>query len=524
MMHDILDYLMQEYPAELQQYEENKKEKPKFSYIFDILTCHNSSQNPNNNSNIQKYEVFFRRRINSITHTSRYYIILLSFLGIQILMLLLPFFSSFRIENSKLITDISTLSISSLGLKILGVVFCFGSWSAWKKQLWKNEEFYGLALGNYSKDEPINETLNMLQSTKERPERAIISTIVGDWLRNRPSLTFLLVACLTIINIHRVSVPLFSESIIYQDIMKNQLFFLIFPIIEVTLGLILFHCVCFPIQTDKKYIELRCKSEECRKIKNKVAHIRWGFYLVFLIIPVLLTTIVSFYWGQVLGYILLCFSGIGVWFIISVLFLKKKFFSTKIQSHRVNIWRIISVILYVGVPVLFQACTYENHEFATNWLDNNTVYDWPSVVILVILACFVYLTLFLISILQKQRSLENDRFLINSIQDIINNQIKKASSDDSVREIKEEVIRDFQDLSCSGQIKILNYFQALFSQNKHNILKISKLEDHAKTPQATDMIMELNILSLSIEETQNVSNRNENKRDAERHRNGSAGS
>lgn len=137
---------------------------------------------------------FAKVRIWDIRVTSVYYAILFTLCALQLAILVLsPVLSSqYEVMHWPIII-----------LKGISLVLCAASWFAWSKQLTKDVEYYAWAVGNYSQSEPLYETLRLLlHRDKTNPTDAMI--VIADWLKNRPSIIYLLVTCSSIVSLHHV--------------------------------------------------------------------------------------------------------------------------------------------------------------------------------------------------------------------------------------------------------------------------------------------------------------------------------
>ena len=185
--------------------------------------------------------------------------------------------------------------------KLIGAALACGSFHAWWEQLKKEEEFYGWALGNYSKDVPIYETMIRFKkyfrslgkkilsigryilhiisfgkienqptySQNEQPNQPIISpsmVIISDWLKNRPSVTYWLILMLSLTWIYKLF-PEIKISFLTELLLNFVFFILSFPItsfkyahkvtIHKTLGAIGFATAIFSIMFAMPLIIIR---------------------------------------------------------------------------------------------------------------------------------------------------------------------------------------------------------------------------------------------------------------------------
>lgn len=146
---------------------------------------------------------FLKQRINDIRITTFFYVFLMTSCLLQIICFMWPVFTE---------GDWNALTWDVIVVKL--VVFILGCLSlrAWKRQLHHNEEFHAWALGNYSKHEPLYETLRFLNRKKIK-HLAEAHIIVADWLKNRPSIIFLLLASGSVVSITKLPFWIAPENL-----------------------------------------------------------------------------------------------------------------------------------------------------------------------------------------------------------------------------------------------------------------------------------------------------------------------
>lgn len=114
-----------------------------------------------------------------------------------------------------------------------------------------DKEYYGLALFNYSEDEPIDRILEDVIGIKDKKARVIID----DWLKNRPSIIFLLTMSITCIFLRPLAEYYQFSTILYADKCSRLLVQLCFSTIA--------FLICFPLLNDFKYISAQTKKSAC---------------------------------------------------------------------------------------------------------------------------------------------------------------------------------------------------------------------------------------------------------------------
>ena len=203
----------------------------------------------------KKGEEFLDKRVRSIIVTTFMYIALIIIMIFQLAVIF-----TFDASNVPVII-----------LKAIGLLLLLCSFPMWWKQTWKEEEFYGWALANFSKDEPLylilqqygqpwqkikkwfHKKQNENDEKKEANEISDKIIIAGDWLKNRPSIIFLLIVstgCLYFFDIlSKIPIP-YAQSFLIS-ITENPLKFFI----QLAFGSIFF-LLSFPYITDRKYKEI----------------------------------------------------------------------------------------------------------------------------------------------------------------------------------------------------------------------------------------------------------------------------
>lgn len=420
--HNKLDkYLMQEYPAELIQLDDTIKE------INNKLLSHK----------IVKTD-FFKTRLRGIRYsTNIWYDLLFSLLIIQIILFA---------------CNINEPHFPALCIKIIGLILVGCSYPAWKNQLWKNEEYYALALGDFSRAEPIYEVLKVVMHGDKRKtnfkdngsrkkeklrgatdDKATI--VIGDWLKNRPSIVFLLSAVITVVYTHKL----------FRQWGASENFSIV---LEIVLAIVLVFGCGIPLST-WKYMT---------KVKEKGSNLRIMLVIIFLCfvvfaLPIIATTNGEDFWGMNAGY---NFAGTGfVLFLFMWLFFIRKAEGplkklVVMKTHKnmaededtVSLWKrmmplILRVFVLAMLLVLFCApgIVLSRKVFIQEGCKVTTGQLCAAVAV-VLLVISIYLSLIYATIVRNIRKENEDGVILQ----------KELS----------EAVKEYGDLSCSGQIELLN--------------------------------------------------------------------
>ena len=410
-------YLMQEYPAELIDLDESIKKTGKSDL----------------------YTPFLRTRIRGIRYTTnRWYALLILFLAAQIIAFL----------------TMNGIHFPALIIKIIGILLAIGSCWAWNKQLWKNEEYYGLALGDFSSYEPIYEVVKVVLNKKENGATDDHATIVvGDWLKNRPSIIFLLATVISVIYSHTL-----LQSWGMPVGWANS--------IEIILATLLLFVCCIPLST-WKYMKTIYKEKKKEDIWSIVL-VLFLLAIVVIVMPIVATTVGERHWGLgtnigygVCGLLLFLFMWFGFVRKAEGVGGKEEGSPTPVKK------RIIAI---VGFLILFCAPGPLLGMYNIFGLKNDIIRGQVSAAIaVVVLALSVYLSLFYASMARKYRKEREDKNILDNNMGELN--------------------PDYEIISCGGQIELLNRFA-----NRKNILREKEtqkyLTDNAKTVQALDIVLD----------------------------------
>lgn len=272
---DFYKYMMHEYPAEMLKPDRG----------FHLQSRHDIKNLAAQLFDTQEKQIsaerFYKCRIRSIKWTSWYYIMLAAFHLVQIV-----FFSVYILT-----AGIDASNATGLLFKVVGLALCCGSFSAWRKQLWRNEEFYGWVLNDFSRDEPIYETLKWIKSDTAR-------VILGDWFKNRPSLTYLLSVSLAILNLHKLpgTASLFSAL----SPLNSWL-------CEAAIGSICL-MISLPIITDLRFFIEFYKNKETKEDHSPILSVVFVVFILlvtFIFLPTLITSVIGKMFGELFAFLVL---------------------------------------------------------------------------------------------------------------------------------------------------------------------------------------------------------------------------
>lgn len=415
-------------------------------------------------------------------------------------------------------------------LKLLGFVFCFLSMNAWLKQLWKDEEYYGQALANYSVDEPIDRTLKKLfyrkdfsreqADEKTDPTHNDIVITVSDWLKNRPSVTFLLVVTICCYRLDYVFRCLDFPWLVSRIPCSSLRSFLF----QLVVGLIFyFFHTPFITRSGSRYSVIKKGKKEFLFV-NRITITLW-FVLFFLpaavtfllnpeILPCILKPAFSFLNHQLLPR-LQSLSGIRVApalsiilvlvaLVLSVVFvpflrrsIRDVFFSGKRTDKnekdeakknsddkmrsglKIFVTVILAVLIVSAIIILSLTSVAAFH--APDELAG--VYDRLCVLSLLGIGITVYLFLFWLSSKDKYDTEKKDNKIIDSL--------KKTLSEGNGQQGDIEP-KTFKMLSPNGQMKVLTMIQNHdISIGSDYLVVLSGLADSAHTPLALDTILDI---------------------------------
>ena len=222
--------------------------------------------------------------------------------------------------------------------KVIGFSLCLASFSAWKKQLWKDEEFYGESLAQTSKDEPIYVVLKNMKINQYDAQ-----LIIGDWLKNRPSVTFLLAVSLCTINVFHFF-PDFAAS---SDRLLLQLI--------VSLLAFLF---CFPLVTDWRYF---ADKHDGIKIKEKLSAIVTIFFTAIVLFLILfsLPIAITFIAPAVLAFFGILFVALLIFVVLFLYFRHKKRKRCPSEPRNFKNWSCAQQIEYLNTLASDSSLRYE---------------------------------------------------------------------------------------------------------------------------------------------------------------------
>ena len=452
-------YLMQEYPAELLRLD---------GMIEDVSASKTEDLK-------RRLGDFYVKRLRGIRHTNIWYGVIICILLVQVYFLGLY--------------D-GVFHWPALIIKGIGLALAIGSCNAWKKQLWKNEEYYGLALNNFSLDEPIYEVIKVVlgKNNKETGQSAEAKTIaddkativIGDWLKNRPSIIFLLATVISSIYIH---------TLLQHHKIENWPSYMLESLIMLAL---LFVC-CIPNVTYYyKQININGVEEKNKKDIIKVM----GFLVAVVFgLPMLATTCGELFWGWEAG---LAFSIIGLvlFSIMWILFVRKAEGESKSESIRSLLTELKSkrkwkrmfpcikerikgkniiplerrVLAFVVLLTFF--CI---PGVTLNWIfpvmeDNPANSQAGAAIAVFMLALSVYFSLYYASWARSERKKKNDKHILRN---------------------NEETIDSYMELSCGGQIRFLNKLRNTEKGQQKIISKMQEYQGKAKTVAALDILLDI---------------------------------
>ena len=372
--------------------------------------------------------------------------------------------------------------------KLIGAALAGGSFHAWWEQLKKEEEFYGWALGNYSKDVPIYETMirfkkffrsigkienqpNPTHSQAEQTNQTIITpsmVIISDWLKNRPSVTYWLILMLSLTWIYKLF-PGFKISFLTELLLNCGFFILSFPI------------------TSFIYAQKVTIREKLGAIGFAITFFSIMFALPLLIIRFLDPKSVIRESPSVIGKDF-CYN-------CGVLIDRIHNFCEPIPKYVVNAWNSITNFVST-IPDLIKETI-------------NTICKWPnslseqsatviSFVVIAFIAFVIVVILFFIALRTANKTKESDDRLIKAIED----QLKEKSKEDNGKnkeQGEQNIVDCFGRLTGYGQKRFLRRILAdlALSQALRKLdIDSQKFIDVSNNNEATELIQELYSITL----------------------------
>lgn len=365
---------------------------------------------------------FVKSRINSIKTATILYYVLLFLLLVQLSCFMVSAF--LRPEPDETMrSDIIALCV----LKAAGLGLWIGSMNAWRKQFWEDKEFYALALANYSKDEPIDRTLKNGFGIENAPSRVVI----GDWLRNRPSIVFWLIVAISFLYSWRTPYIFDWEPLQRIGVLLGKLD------IQIIIATLMY-IFSLPLVVDFKFNKICKDAKNCDSEEGK-------------------TDI-----GEVS---------------------KKETFDTRkppLSDKGFYVFTMLIWILLFVSPLL-----------VARYADTVLI----ACIILVVIAGLIYGILYFLSKKRVNDQIEADSDNIKSIKRLVKPNTGDSSTSTDNPDTPPALSSDakikgaglFSKLSCKGQIQLLSMIQ----NGDLSIEYISDLESKAHTPQILDLILEI---------------------------------
>lgn len=459
------DFCMEEYPAEMLNLNRKIKEKRLQESLPDSTSMtHNSDEEAKNGNteDSQKGPIdlsFFKLRIREIKHSTLFYKIIGASLFIQI------FISLFMQDSIRWV---------SFAIKMLGFILFICSYLAWRKQLWKNEEYYGWALADFSRDEPLLVTLSsIIPDTSNDPKRTNrrkhARVIIADWLKNRPSIIYLLFTSISLLFVHNMVNSLFSIDInIFISLLA-----------ELILAVIVYMVFCIPFST-LKYL----------KNASKKTVIGMGLLLFFVIfiLPILTTTLAITYWGLIV-IIVFVILGLLVFYLLNRHIFKRAELQHRkpeedekcLTDYIPLFFKLLLLVSFVICPVVFLILYFTND----NPIPGKEV---GTIVSVIMFAVSIFLSLLYAGIIRKVQNRKDDKERINELKKCLYQFDSPSYSTDLLSSIENK----YSELSCSGQIEFINIIQV----QKCPLEIINALLEKTKTVPAFDALLELEINKL----------------------------
>lgn len=459
----ILQYCIDEFEEwrEYLHFSENDKIKLELdSYLLDEYSAEllklNTIVHEKEESKEKKHS-FYEKRVKGIKKTTCIYWVMTFLLFLQILLQI--WLAAIPPHG---------MHISVLAIKLAGLLFCFWSKKGWTNQLWKNEEYYGVVLGKITRDEPIHELLNAVLG---RDRRKYAKSLIGDWMRNRPSIAFLLISAMTFVYIHEYLCDLPFCNISFSSAL----------IIEILLACIWIFVCCFP-HTTLKYIIILCRQKETKQA-GIIAVVFCALIGVFFMATIAATSLGVEKWGPI---VCLCFVVFGFTLALIIWFkfirkahgmppiamkknereLQKKEEKERAEAGIMHaaLWErciafIVLLIMFCGPGIVFF--------FFGMRLQG---YLWPATALISFHAFFVALSLQYASLAKLRQNKKNDRKLLEAIE------LKNWDL----------ITQKYPWLSCRGQIDLLNRLVI----DKSKLKDMSFLKENAKTVQALDILLD----------------------------------
>lgn len=338
--------------------------------------------------------------------------------------------------------------------KAIGCVILFIALFAGIKQFVKNEEYYGWALGNFSRDEPIYEVLRDFLGEKADDKKAAV--IIGDWFKNRPSIIFLLISVVTV---------LFTHNLFPKRFISPEWSF----VLEILIAFVLLKVICFPHSTGN-YLDIIGKTDIKRGTYNKTKIVMSIIFIILFVIPIGITTIAANMDKALAGF-LICIIGLALLGSMYICFFQRM---ERTYLHEISILELVKdivVFLFFALLFLVPGLIYCTINTESIWISSGSLS-------FIALAVFVYLFLLYFSYSKMKWRDNRDERVINSI---IQN----------IEEGTGKNIHEYNKLSSKGQVKLLNILAARYE----NILLSNKemLWKEAKTTQVIDILLDAQI-------------------------------